>query len=268
MGKFVEPIRGVAPTSRPADKCIANSYSGVRLSVAVMHHPKRAHMIERVANGISSNGRDNVTIVEDTYSEGLMATARRAWHAFPFDATHHLVLQDDVAVCRDFVRSVCKVITHKPRDPIGLYAPRKVIEEARAAGSAWAVINDGVWGQAVLLPVPLWRMFFLWCDLHFNGDAYPHDDIRLMLFCLSKGLPVWTTVPSLVEHLCPSDSIIGYSNANRVARWFIGEHVSGTTVDWSKGLQSPPVDRGKGIATSLKQCAATVPIEQWLKKPF
>jgi hypothetical protein len=203
----------------------------VRLSIAIMLHPKRR---EHVAKMQATLGAHRAVEVVDEEFRGPWPTARRAWLAADPESTHHVVLQDDLLLCRDFARSVAKALTVKSAEAVSLYANRKIIAEARARGLAWAVIDDGVWGQAMVLPTPLIESFIAHTGATMRDD-YPHDDRRLMYFLADTGRRVWCTAPSLVEHALPSDSLMGHSNASRVARWFIGEHLSGTTVDWTKG---------------------------------
>jgi len=100
-------------------------------------------------------------------------------------------------------------------------------------GVAWAVIGDGVWGQAFCAPTRFVRPFIEWSARHISEEMVA-DDERWAMFVLAMKSHVWCTAPSLVEHMAPGASLIGYSNRTRVARWFIGENVSALSVDWKK----------------------------------
>lgn len=185
-----------------------------------------------------------VTVVYDN-GGGVWATARRTWQALlAEDATHALVLQEDVAVCRDFRESVEAACQARPEAELSFYANRKAITEARERGESWcAPGGDATWGQAICLPMAWVSEMLAWLDA---PGAYSHrwnrpisgfpddwDDRRVGAFLQEHKRPVLCSVPSLVEHTAPSASLLGHNNGNRVARWFIGETVSGLSVDWA-----------------------------------
>ena len=174
---------------------------------------------------------------------GLWGTHRRAW-AFgtKAGASHHLVLQNDLILCRDFLGGVKEALRHAPHGPVSFYANRKVIETCRARGSSWARIDDalGSFGQAIAIPVEQVVEFLRFDRTYFRPEVFAYDS-RLMLWSRRTGKQVWCTAPSLVQHALPGNSSVGgYSNSKRVARWFIGEDVSALSIDWSKGVNDPP----------------------------
>ena len=202
--------------------------SVVTLSIAIMHMPFAIDRVKHVEAMREHFDPDDerlarVATIADTAKQGPWPTARRAWSAGlqprGSKVTHHLVLQDDVALCRNFVAQATTALAACSSAPVSFYANRKVVDEARESGVHWAVISDGIWGQAPCLPVGLIQPFLSWCDEFIAAD-FKHDDSRLTLFCLVHKLPVWCTVPSLVQHLEPKRSLLGNANSNRVARWF------------------------------------------------
>lgn len=200
-----------------------------------------------------------VSTIADTAKEGVWATARRAWSAGlqtrGSKVTHHLVLQDDAGLCRNFVAHVTAALTARPEHPVSFFANRKTIDEARAVGAHWALIPDGTWGVAPCLPVGLIQPFLSWCE-EFIEEDFRHDDTRLSMFCLVHKLPVWCTVPSLVQHLEPRASLLGNGNSNRVARWF--ERDPGA-VNWA----DLTAVRGSGSLASY-----VARFQNWFKKPL
>jgi len=215
----------------------------VKLAIAVMAHPSRMPM---VAVLLDSLGRDDVTVIVDSEEAGPWPTAQRCWKSCPDDATHMLILQDDVKVCRDFVAGAETVLSLRPQSPVAFYANHKVVERARQQGIPWAKIPrshglGGVWGQAQCLPSSYIGPFLRWWDNKPEGefedfDNPKHDDWILGQFLKKNKKDVWATAPSLVQHMCPSDSLIGYSNKNKVARWYIGDNRSALSVNWFRGL--------------------------------
>jgi len=222
------------------------------LSVSIMGHPSRAERIEALQARLGKR----VPVSMDTGGEGAWRVGRRAWSSAG-EADYHVVLQDDVLVCEDFIASAeqalwsvrhALVADHRASTlPVCFYANRKVVTTAREGGSSWALIPDGLWGQAICLPTHLVGGMLLWCDENTRDDFYSYD-ARITLWALSEGLPALVTVPSLVEHDEPSGSLMGHNNKKRVARWFIGEDVSGLPVDWSAGVYTDRIPRGGSIS--------------------
>jgi len=184
-------------------------------------------------------------VVEDWERRGPWWTARRAWMAgLRGGATHHLVLQDDVIPCRDFLEGAKAALAAVPDQPVSFYANREVVTRIRARNdSAWAVIPDACWGQGLCLPVDQIGHFLRWSDEHIEPD-YPHDDDRFVLYFLSLGRFVWYTMPSLLDHAGAGRSLMGH--AGRVpqrARWFLGEEESALSIDWSRCVVATPDPR-------------------------
>lgn len=209
----------------------------IKLSIAVMHHPKRAHMLPALLDAIGAPA----TVITDHDSAGVWPTARRAWEAYDAEATHHLVIQDDVQLCRNFHQAAVNALTAQHRSPVTFYANRKHIETAAANGVNWAVIPDGVWGPAFCLPTQHIKPWLVWCD-EYVAPSFKHDDERLAMYLLSIEEPVWCTVPSLAEHLCATESLLGQGNKNRVARRYIGD-ADPLEIKWSPlvAVEAPAV---------------------------
>ncbi|MGN0111711.1 MAG: hypothetical protein ACI38P_08665, partial [Cellulosimicrobium funkei] len=91
------------------------------LSVVVMHHPARGD----VSALVRACAPLDVRVVEDPDPEGPpspLRTAKRAWAAVAPGATHHLVLQDDVAPVAGFAELVRRAVRARPRHAVALYS--------------------------------------------------------------------------------------------------------------------------------------------------
>lgn len=214
----------------------------VRLSVAIMAVPERRSQVVQLMQKL---GR-RVPVVYDTKRRGAWWCAERAWRRVRGGSTHHLVLQDDVTVCRDFVASAEQAIAaHRPDAPICFYANRKAVEEARAKGDAWFGGIGLLWGQAICLPVAdIWPMLG-WCKRHVSERYFKYDR-RVGLWAEAHERLCYCTVPSLVDHLGSTTSTMGHRTPQpRVARWYIGDNASGRSIDWTRGLAEPLLVRTK-----------------------
>lgn len=228
----------------------------IRLSLAITHsdaRPDRRAMLNemvRKMGGADGLNRDTAhwQVTKDQ-GWGLWGTHWRSWAAgmVAAGATHHMVMEDDLLLCADFLAGVKEVLRHAPHGPVSLYANRAVIDVCRERDVHWARIEDGMWGQCLILPSEQVTEFIRWDREHLRPHVFAYDS-RLTMWGLATKKPVWCTAPSLVEHAGASVSTIGYSNRNRVARWFIGSDVSALSVDWSVGVEDPPRDQDKRLS--------------------
>mgnify|MGYP003634423840 CR=1 FL=1 len=219
----------------------------ITLSVAIMSgsfDSERRSMVERLIREIHPEWISRLTmdfqVISDWWKSGCWPTAKRCWeHGVSIGATHHLVLQDDIAVCNDFLLAVHELIRAKPDNVIGLYANRKICEQAREQDARWVSIPDGTWGQAILMPTAKVANFLEWESKHIKPE-FKWDDSRVALWAMNQGEQVLCPQPSLVEHASPEKSLLGHSRASRVARWF--EKESPVGLDWAGGLvlSAPP----------------------------
>jgi hypothetical protein len=225
-----------------------------RLSVAVMAHRNRAHLVEGLVEQLGINDDQ---VVWDRH-DNRWDTGRRAWEAHDPQATHHLVVQDDARVCRDLVPALEQGLDHVPAEAIvspyvGTRRPmaakvERAVATARQADAAWIVMRGLNWGVSILAPVPVIPQMLPWCD----RQTYPNYDRRIGRYFLEVlRWPTWCTWPSLIDHR-EVPSLCGHGGG-RIAHDFLGEDISALDLDFSRGtvIMSTP-----GPATAL---AAPVP---------
>jgi hypothetical protein len=213
------------------------------LSIAIQHSPDRADrrkwtqaMIEQLRG---ENPGIPIAVIEDTQHEGCWPTYRRALEATS-GASHHLVLQDDIGLCRDFLLSVEEVTRARPDNLISLYTNAEAVFTARARGESW-IERSGVSGPSVIWPTALIGEFLRWQDVHIDHN-FPWDDVRVSMWIIKTSQRAFATVPSLAQHLGFESSSLGLNDLSKVAAWFLGEHQSALGIDWSQGLASPAKD--------------------------
>ena len=205
--------------------------SDVKLSIVIQCHPKRRWWVEEMQKKIPQ-----ARLVEDVRSQGVWPTAKRAWKQYDPFATHHIVLQDDVLPCQDFVEGLEAALTACPEVPVCVFSRRKIIHKSVEKGHSWVKLGDGCWGQGTCFPVSLIEPFFRWEWEHIHS-FFKWDDARMALFCIYHDMPVWCTVPSLVEHVGHAKSLVGNRTPlPRIATQYIGEDASALGIDWSKGV--------------------------------
>lgn len=215
-------------------------HTPVRLSTAIMAHPKRA----RWAYTLAAKIKPQPAIVWDRHND-RWDTGRRALLAYDPKASHHLVVQDDAVIPRRLTFTVRHILAHTPPDvPVSLYMGRHrhrpkhfsmttVVDAARLHGASFACFGGPWWGPAIILPTAHVEAVVAY------GDENPHNepnyDLRIAQFYASKGIDCWYTMPSIVDHR-EGPSLTGRKGKRRFAEWF--EH-DPSGIDWSGGVVTP-----------------------------
>lgn len=177
------------------------------ISLAVMYHPSRKHLLPALADRCLPL---RARLVEDPEPDSMpspLRTAKRAWAAIAPGATHHAVLQDDVIPIADFARHLQTAVTQQPHHVIALHvmwnAPINAYFARRAAvlGSPWAHLSLHEWVPCQGLVMPAATATRLAAYLRTFPDAEKADDELVKRYCKREGLAVLATLPHLVEHL-------------------------------------------------------------------
>lgn len=193
----------------------------MRVSVAVQHHPARAHLLP----GLIQRLGGDVEVVTDPEPDATLPsplrTYRLALELTPGWATHRLVVQDDARPCDQFHERMMEAIAEHPDELVALFVPgiaphRAKMMRAMLRQERWAWLRGG-WYPVVALcwPARLAREFAEWSRdrLHPTlGEKYRGDDGQVGAFAGQRRLRVWATVPSLVEHPDVEPSLIGKPN--------------------------------------------------------
>lgn len=184
----------------------------VRLTVVVMTHPKRLAHAQELRDSHPELG---VKVVIDPEPQGpptSVRSARLPWECADKATTHHLVLEDDVALAENFGDQVLAALNAQPYAAVSLQAAAT----SRASfagrlsvlgGSPWASpIGPYVPTVASVLPTELAAGF-----ARFIAEqaviADNHDEL-LKRYLDTVDVPRLVTVPNLVEHQ-PLPSIEG-----------------------------------------------------------
>ncbi|MCT2277425.1 hypothetical protein [Micromonospora chalcea] len=178
----------------------------IRLSVAIMHHPRRR---ERIPPLVRDCAPLTARVVTDPDPDGVpspLRTAKVAWRAVADGATHHLVLQDDIRLIRSFATQVHRAIAARPEHGISLYShwdsPQNsyLVRRAVIAGWPFAPLSLFEWTPTQGFVLPVRRARELADYLAGIPDDVKDDDEMVVMFCREAGIPVVGTVPHLVDH--------------------------------------------------------------------
>lgn len=210
----------------------------MKLSVAIMAHPKREAFVEELLPQLPG-----ATVVWDRRND-RWDTGRRSMEAHDPEANYHLVVQDDALLCPNFLRGVeLALCSIDPSSPAAFYtgktrpfarAVEQAVQAATAAGQSWFTAQGPLWGPAVAMPVHR-------IDEVLEGaDPVPisNYDTKMATYLQSVGTDCWYSIPSLVDHRVGDEnpSLVPGRSAvpSRTAHRWIGTG-DPTEVDWSTG---------------------------------
>jgi hypothetical protein len=177
-----------------------------KLSVAVMYHPSRTVSAREVAAHCADLSPQLVPDPDPTGPPSPLRTAKRAWAACPDDATHHLVLQDDLVLADGFAAHLEAVVRRRPQHGIALYVNRNsprnsyLFRRAAAVGARFAPVSSFEYTPTLGFVLPAGQARRLAAYLQTIPDEWRDDDEAVTVFCRDRGIPVVAAVPSLIEH--------------------------------------------------------------------
>ena len=216
------------------------------LSIAIQHtpaYPERREWVRTMLRQLQEEGPDvPVRIIKDSKQHGCWPTYLRALKAAS-ETSHHLILQDDVALCRDFIDSVLEVIESRPRNMIALFTNSRLVYTARNRGEAW-IEKTRVPCPALVWPRALIGEFIAWQSAHV-AQEFPWDDARISMWIANTSHRAFATVPSLAQHLGAHASTLGLNGSGKTASWYVGSNRSALGIDWTQGRRSPAKDQKK-----------------------
>jgi len=258
---------------RTASKTVPRR-GGPRVSLAMMAHPARKASVERILAILDRE----CPVVWDEKND-RWDTGKRAMLAYDPEATHHVVIQDDVLVCRDLCAGLERALAHIPPDAplcgyVGRVRPQteavlRAVAAARKAHASFIVMRCLNWGPLVAVPTGVIP------EMVAHGDTLrrvPNYDRRLSRFFeLEERRSVWYTWPSLVDHADGPSMVKGRFATDRereprarVAHEFIGEQASALDIDWTGQIigveyQSESPSRGARKSAPHSRYAAEQP---------
>lgn len=196
----------------------------VKLSICIMTHPKRLNYAKSLFNQLSIYKDINVSIVNDINSEGHSFNGFQAWLNYDLNSTHHLVLEDDVQLCNNFIEKVYEIINVNNNELISLFHIKNKQIQLFKEKYNYCPMNRISWNQAIILPTKLVIQMF---DFIKNDFEYKWTDDFLTAFCKEYQIPMLLTIPNLVQHILPKNSIVGnppkLGNKERISPVFIDD---------------------------------------------
>ncbi|MGW5674166.1 hypothetical protein ACWEV4_03660 [Streptomyces sp. NPDC003860] len=174
-----------------------------RLSGAVMTHPKRLPAAEALAESAPPGALRVVMDPDPGGRPSVLRTALAAWSAIEEDATHHLVVQDDMLLSESFFERARAAVREMPDAALALFAlwdarNGAAVRLAAMSGARWVgSVNEYFPCVAIVLPREVATGFVEYGRQRL--DAWP-DDILMYRYLRDRGIPSYVSVPSLAEH--------------------------------------------------------------------
>lgn len=186
--------------------------SSVSLAVIIQAHPARARLHESLVAALGEC--DLVMDPEPDARPSPIRTYLACLRAMPPWVSHICVVQDDAWPCRNFRALAERAVCEHPETLVALFLAGAPARSARLAVQAhrrrerWILMEPRDWTPTVALvwPREIAARFLEYADpkVHRCGD-----DNVVGAFTTAESVPVWATVPSLVEHPDVEPSLIG-----------------------------------------------------------
>ncbi len=179
------------------------------LSIAIMAHPKRQHLVQRL--------QDILGPVPVSYDNGcgLWENRKRATLMYDPAAQFHLVLQEDSILTGDFIKKAEAVLT-KQNVFYSLYLGKRSNNRELKKTTPYLFESDWLsWGLAICIPVKKIPKVIASCD----GIRAKQDDYRIAHFAKTNKIRIVYPLPSLVDHNGDEESLVGDCKG-RKALWF------------------------------------------------
>lgn len=194
----------------------------MRISVSVMAHPKRKLQAEDLALQLSNYPFCDVTIIWDELNDEWHTGKRALLGGVVAGSDWHLVIQDDAILTPLFYENIEGAIINVPtKTVISLYtgtvkpfAERVQLAVSKADTATWLEGFLLFWGVGVLIPSDHIQPM-----LDFVAKRTEQYDTRIGIFYQRNMLPIYYTMPSLVDHDDDMGSLLDHGGtvAPRVA---------------------------------------------------
>ncbi|MGC0315946.1 nucleoside-diphosphate-sugar epimerase [Kitasatospora acidiphila] len=175
----------------------------LRLSGSVMTHPKRREAAERLAANAPEGALSVVMDPDPTGTPSVLRTALAAWRSIAPDATHHLLLQDDMILSDSFFERVHRAVEEMPDAALSLFClwdsrNGAAVRLGALAGARWVeAVNEYTPTVAIVLPR---RAAVGFAEYGARRLGSWPDDILMRGYLRAEGIRSFVAVPNLTEH--------------------------------------------------------------------
>ena len=217
----------------------------IKVDVRIMACRERKHLVDDMLKKLNMN--EDIVIWADEEDNNAMKTARKTWLSHVGNGvTHRLVLQDDLLLCNGFYDYVVRIASKHPNEIINLYNSRIQFEDRKLDTPYIRINGYGIYGQAIMMRVDYIKKMFEQID-SVLGKNYPHDDCAIGVFAGLNKIDVISTIPSLVQHLCPTESLLKFNDRRKISKVWTDEDIEKSLLN----LESYLINESKYIPNNL-----------------
>lgn len=208
----------------------------MRITATVMAHPKRKKEAEALALDLRSYPFTDVWITWDE-KNSEWDTGSRALASGANKGDWHLVVQDDALLTPYFYENIEAALQALPiKTVVSLYIGQcrpfgsRVTEAIKKAGDAtWLKHYMLLWGVGILIPSDhIEPMLEFVSDPRYDDTPY---DVRIGHFYLGNRLPIYYTLPSLVDHNEAIGSLLDHDATATEPR--VAHKLANSLVQWN-----------------------------------
>lgn len=173
----------------------------MKLSISVMAHPSRQEFFEYLKSKLG-----DVPFSIDT-GFGIIENCKRAWLMYDPTADYHVVIQDDAIICDDFYNRAIEVLKKADKKAVSFFhvSPISYNKHRQEAKETGAIVQPGLsGGVALCIPTDFIKPMIK----HYDGLKFPCDDHRVGNFLITKNIPIYYPIPSLIDHRVGNMSVM------------------------------------------------------------
>jgi len=203
----------------------------MKISITIMAHPKRRQQASRLLAKLSNYPFIQCYITWDEQNDEWHTGERAIRSGVAAGADWHIVLQDDAILSDNFYTNVENALTYVPsKSLVSFYTgqarplkERVAAAVAKAKYASWLRHYILFWGVCVAIPTDHIEAMLEFCE-----NRREQYDTRLGIFYQENRLPVWYTMPSLVDHDDDLGSLLnhGQDAERRIAHNFVSGPVT------------------------------------------
>ncbi len=167
--------------------------------VKIMAHPSRRDNVLKTLNQLEMD--ESIVSYDDRENGGdSIYVAEKAWRQ-PIEnyATHRLVLQDDIALCDDFLKVISKVINDMPDVCISLY--NGIPMDLRTDKTNPYIKVFELCGCGIILPIKYVEDCWNWINSQTEDNYCRSDDEMIRRYCVEHNIKIYSTIPVTIQHL-------------------------------------------------------------------
>lgn len=154
---------------------------------------------------------------------------RAAWKMATGD--YHIVLEDDVKICRNFKNAVEAIIEVQSNKIIQFGAVGSGYHWAEKEGCSFIAQQTMSWNWGLMMPTETVFDMLAFCEKQLKESEMKWWDDAVSLYCLMTGKQVFTALPNIVDHRAAHHSTVGnpkrLGKTERVSSCFVEEFNTG-----------------------------------------